>query len=344
MAFTSDGYLTSLKREDGSYRAVCVSPAWNGQKLSCAAYPGTTWWDRWDNKGGLAGTATDGVTECRCPKGKKWDDSVKACVDWTCTNWDTNECGTGYYCKFGSPSSTNGECDESNANFWGSSSGLCIPIKNLTFSQGDKDYFATIGWDPNLVVSADSMNWWSANSYCVSQGKELVSPNQWGCYAINSNTPSSDTQCYASYSENASPKRLALKDSYPRFLGRAAFWMDRAWGVDSDLSCRAWYMASSYYYTTDQGRVYRTDSSYALCVSPEWNNAVPTACSEYVGTSTEYSGGEAGKALDGVATCKCPEGKWWRNFMCGGISCVLICLAVMMVSDIHQIIPAGRPF
>lgn len=114
---------------------------------------------------------------CYCPENQKWDNASSTCISATgatCTSWTTSECGTGYYCKF-TPTS----CIENPT------SGVCktLPTQRKTYTASD-------GYEYFMVRDQDSpyyYDWWSGQSLCASQNKQMVhladvhcSPNDGG--------------------------------------------------------------------------------------------------------------------------------------------------------------------
>lgn len=79
----------------------------------------------------------------------------------TRTSWTTNECGEGHYCKF---TPTSAVADPT--------SGVCLPLPDER-----KTYVASDGYEYFMVrdqTSAYYYDWWSGQSLCASQGKEMV--------------------------------------------------------------------------------------------------------------------------------------------------------------------------
>ena len=133
---------------------------------NCDAYAGTGLVDNETYNGGYAGLASDNQTQCRCETGSKWSDG--ACVPSdgaSCSSWTTNECGSGYYCQF-SPES----CEEDPTE------GVCQVVSSCGATGTYGDF-----WMSGQTNSVCSLDWWTAQSLCISQGMQLVSLQDLGC-------------------------------------------------------------------------------------------------------------------------------------------------------------------
>ena len=106
------------------------------------------------------------LTADDCPDGVDTENCVcQSTEGQTCTDHTTNECGLGYYCQF-SPSSCEKEscCESSRGD------GVCTAVGSgrEVIPAGDptKTYLQSSDYD--------YMNWWSAYSWCIGNGMDLV--------------------------------------------------------------------------------------------------------------------------------------------------------------------------
>jgi len=128
---------------------------------NCNAYFGTS--TNKNYNGGYAGLASDGKTQCRCATGKKWDGN--ACIPSqhaSCTSWTTNECGAGYYCQFWAR--------DKQWYFHPPEKGECQPVYFCDITE-----LGTIGVMAHAEYGSCSLNFWSAQSFCISQNMHLIS-------------------------------------------------------------------------------------------------------------------------------------------------------------------------
>ncbi len=111
---------------------------------------------------------------CGCQSCKtRYDLQDNVCIfDGKCSDasFTKNECGSGQYCQF-----------EQTACFSDlPKTGVCVSLPEECLNQGD-----------NSLWSCDtSVNWWTAQSVCLSQGKTMVSLNDIGCSTSQSSCAS----------------------------------------------------------------------------------------------------------------------------------------------------------
>ena len=139
--------------------------------------------------GGTTGIFVNGA-ECKC-------ESETAVYTGTqcetqpaeCHNWTKNECGFGYYCQFS-------YSDEENLNpgitslydytikqCYRNLSGTCTKITGVTKPKTAQMKILQKAGFKSTFVSRASMNWWSAYSWCVGQGKHLLNIEDMECYS-----------------------------------------------------------------------------------------------------------------------------------------------------------------
>lgn len=182
-----NGDLGLFGNDRSFYSGLCQG---EGFSEPCADYPGTGLSNTTENgvaySGGIA--AEIASTECRCPSGKYWDPSAQKCIiphcptgttidtayqgsenaldeeGCVCDDYQTNQCGTNYFCYF------RGGSLESAPDY---GTGICQPIMGREETkQGD---YIGIPTELNGYAIGPSMNWWSANSWCISKtGHGLV--------------------------------------------------------------------------------------------------------------------------------------------------------------------------
>ncbi len=235
-----------------------------------------------------------GASNCpaNCPNGTTWTgegDANTALADGKCqcTDWTTKQCGDNYYCEI-TDYQTTGTCGANKAYYTSIEPGKCKPIKNVDTPDATKLATLTaVGFKNTFVTSgSQTMNWWTAKSWCLGQDKDLITVDSMNCYntgTSNQITAGSATATYccasgatcASWSGAWSSSTLSTEANYsPKIvaLGKVYgtskyFWTDSNYYSNSD-SCRAFgvylYEGSvsnfnRYYYDGDD------DDVYALC-------------------------------------------------------------------------------
>ncbi len=171
----------------------------------------------------------DGGVMCKCTEVDKVY-TVNGCElqPEVCTDHTTNQCGLGYYCQF-SPY----DCDDTKG---GNPDGVCTAISGGT-------EITPAGDSEKTYLKGPKTDWWSAYSWCIGNGKQLVTGSIAG-HALN--------EYYENYDGNG--------DIYTYFGQDIYFWT----GHDSGDSCGAWYVHA----LSDFEDVYdfsRSYDYYALC-------------------------------------------------------------------------------
>ena len=140
-----------------------------------------------------------------------------------CTQFTERDCSNDYYCHV---YDYNSNCNPV---------GACIPVQNKatkTLSDGSK-------WAYN--TSSNYFDWWSAQSWCVSQGYQPATHYNMCCQG-----PSSASTCYSTIVYDLGSQ---LPEYYP-------FWLQQ---VDDWSSCAAYYSSTGNTYpynNTDKDSAY----------------------------------------------------------------------------------------
>ena len=236
-----------------------------------------------------------GSDECSCNySGEYYTQNGCEVPESTCTSWTENQCGKGRYCSF---PYTN-ENQIANRNYtdqecWtGMTGGVCAELTGImipsTSSENNQMAILTAaGFKNTFVTSEDTMNWWSAASWCVGQGKRLIDVREMECFmggnpdslAVaggdspipccesgkscqqsawtglwDGNTPSNETEV-AKFSD----KIVALR----KIFGGGVYWTISPSYINSQGSCRAYNANLNSGFLTGGARTLLT--RFALC-------------------------------------------------------------------------------
>ena len=252
--------------------------------------------------GADAGLASDGVTQCKCPTNAPyWNTTETICqAGITCHSQD--DCGgtnSDHYCQI-TDFTTNGNC-----NYYTSATGTCQPTNTI-----GKETFAPTGG----FTSSDTMNWWSANNWCLAQGTELADFKDLECYhsgTANLITANDEGYCCAKGKTcDYQPENIWIGT-----FSNASIALRQGGGVwIKDENPNSCYAASAVALGF-MGLVRYEKGFRALC---KGNSPTPTVtCSGGTGVAdttvdgVTYSGANAGLASDGTTQCKCPAGQKW---------------------------------
>ena len=131
-----------------------------------------------------------GTTECKCPSGEVYLGTQCITKPTTCHSWTTNECGKGYYCSF--TGQQTGNLDTLNESCF-NVSGTCTKIKAEPQPTISEMTILKKAGFKSTFLKGPNVNWWSAASWCVSQGKHLIDVADIHCYRRTNDTSTNNT-------------------------------------------------------------------------------------------------------------------------------------------------------
>ena len=124
--------------------------------------------------------------ECVCDNEGQTYVGGSSCISpGTCDSWTVNQCGRGWYCEFDTYTAT--ASDYATQMCYNNVTGTC---KKITISPTPIELNFGGTTDTTIYKYMKSVNWWTAASFCVGDGKQIVSlsdvgflnSGQVGCY------------------------------------------------------------------------------------------------------------------------------------------------------------------
>ena len=293
-ACTSNGFKSCANGDNGAGRKCiqsgadcCVGIEYNEQCETCNSLNGvlsnitlegnSCTHTRQDN------TMTTGI----CKSGTCVDADVTEGA--TCTsNADCGGTGSGYYCLItysadaNLNSSLDGTLNTTETVCYRNLKGTCAVVSGQTRQTASKWSTLIKAGFPSTLIQGPKLNWWSANNWCLAQGKHLLDISEIECYRqghslINSGgtwaycckkgqtcgqsnwvwsgTTIADAEKVAKFSDKIVALRKAYSPSY--------FWTASSYANNSSNSCYAFLISTGGGYADHAGYRYRTEA--VLC-------------------------------------------------------------------------------
>ena len=235
----------------------------------------------------------DGVNDSLCNTGVCVNPNVTAGA--TCTsNADCGGAGSGYYCAitYTEANNLNGTSyDNINKSCYQNLIGTCTLMPRPTRLTASQEALLKRAGFPTTTVIGPKINWWSANNWCLTQGKHLMDVSEMDCHRKTDNVATNNAvvqaggqyayccqdgqSCQQSSWDDLwdgknildgkagevakfADKMVALRKAF----GKTHFWTSSPYWNTSENSCNVFLVYLNFGYVYSRGR---GDNFYALC-------------------------------------------------------------------------------